>query len=308
MDQLLLTFLNQTLANSILDAVAVALSTWGLALWPALGVALLLKRERRRVGVAMLAAQVAALAACLVFQYMVLRPRPTGVRLILAAPNFPSYPSGHAAIAFAAAVALLLAFRRWWLVPLALAAAALISLSRVYLGMHYPSDIFGGAVLGAAIGAASYGLLAAGARGPAAWRWLLWPQVALIVVASQIAYLGLLPGWLRAVPGYDKVLHFLLFGLAAFWLHAWLAGRRWAWVGRLPVAVLLPFALAAADEFAQRWSPVRTFDLWDLASDLAGMVGFVALAGATLRLADGRQVQSNMIAAQGRNDMASWQE
>lgn len=140
-------------------------------------------------------------------------------------------------------------------------------------------------MLGAAFGAASYGLLASGARGPAAWRWLLWPQVGLILIASQIAYLGLLPGWLRAVPGYDKALHFLLFGLAAFWLHAWLAGRRWAWVGRLPVAVLLPFALAAADEFAQRLSPVRTFDLLDLASDLAGMVVFFGLAAGVMRLA-----------------------
>ena len=285
MDQLFLTILNQTMAHPILDAVAVALSTWGLALCPALGVALLLRRERRRAGAAVLTAQAAALAASLVFQYTILRPRPAGMRLILAAPNFPSYPSGHAAIAFATAVVLMLVFRRWWLVPQALGAAALISLSRVYLGMHYPSDIAGGTVLGAAIGAASYGLLAAGARWPAAWRWLLWPQVGLIVVASQIAYLGLLPGWLRAVPGYDKGLHFLLFGLAAFWLHAWLAGRRWAWVGRLRVAVLLPFALAAADEFAQRLSPVRTFDWLDLASDLAGMVVFFTLAMVVMRMA-----------------------
>jgi hypothetical protein len=256
----------------------VALSTWGLALCPAMGAALLLKRQWRRVGAAMLLAQAAALTGCLMFQYAMLRPRPTGVRLVLAAPNFPSYPSGHAAIAFAAAVVLALAGRRWWLALLAVGAAALISLSRVYLGLHYPSDIAGGAVLGAAVGAAGYGLLVSGARGSAAWRWLLWPQVGLIVLASQSAYLGLLPGWLRAVPGYDKALHFLLFGLAAFWLQAWLVGGRWAQVRGLPVAVVLPFVLAAADEFAQRLSPVRTFDWLDLASDLAGMVVFFALA------------------------------
>jgi len=278
MDQYLLTLLNRTLAGPILDVVALALSTGGLALCPAVAAALLLSPERRRTGVVMLAAQGAALAACLAFQYAIQRPRPAGVRLILAAPNFPSYPSGHAAIAFAAAVVLALAFRRWRVAVPALTAAALISLSRVYLGFHYPSDVAGGAVLGAAAGAAAYGLLASGAKGPAAWRWLLWPQVGLVVLASQIAYLGLLPGWLRAVPGYDKVLHFLLFGLVVFWLHAWLAGWRRAWVAGLPVAVLLPLALATADEFAQRGSPVRTFDLWDLAADLAGMVAFFALA------------------------------
>jgi undecaprenyl-diphosphatase len=271
-----------------MDVIALALSSWGLALCPSVGVALLLKPRWRRAGGAMLAAQGAALAACLVFQFAIARPRPAGVRLILAAPNFPSYPSGHAAIAFAAAMVLALAFRRWRVAVAALGVAVLISLSRVYLGVHYFSDVAGGAVLGAAAGAAGYGLLAAGARGRAAWRWLLWPQVGVIVLASQIAYMGLLPGWLRAVPGYDKVLHFLLFGLAVFWLHAWLAGRRWAWVGGLPVAVLAPLALATADEFAQRWSPLRSFDLLDLTSDLAGMVVFFGLAVLVARLAAAR--------------------
>ena len=298
MDQILLTYLNQTLASPFLDVAAVALSTWGLALCPAVGAALLLKWVRRRLGAALLAAQAAALAGCLGFQYAMLRARPADVRLILATPNIPSYPSGHAAIAFAAAAVLALAGRRWWLALSAFGGAALISLSRVYLGLHYPSDIAGGAVLGAAVGAASYGLLVSGARGPAAWRWLLWPQVGLILLASQSAYLGLLPAWLRAVPGYDKALHFLLFGLAVFWLQAWLAGGRWARVGGLPVAVVLPFALAAADEFAQRLSPVRTFDLLDLASDLAGMVVFFGLAVVMLKLVE-RQGQSGAAAVQG---------
>jgi len=257
--------------------------------------ALLVNARWRRTAVAMLAAQVAALAGCLVFQYAMLRPRPVGVRLLFAAPNFPSYPSGHAAIAFAAAMVLLLAARRWRLGLAGLALATLISLSRVYLGLHYPSDIAAGAVLGAAIGAASYGLLASGAKGGAAWRWLLWPQLALVVIATQSAYLDLLPGWLRLWPNYDKVLHFLLFGLVVFWLHQWLAGRRFAWLGRLPVAVLLPFVVAAVDEFAQRLSPVRTFDLLDLASDLAGMVVFFALAVVVMKLAGRRGKTEPMV-------------
>src|SRR6185369_13205597 len=104
MDQLFLTFLNRTLASPVLDVLAVALSSWGLALCIALGAALLLSRRWRRAGAAVLAAQAAALAGCLAFQYVLLRPRPTDVRLIFAAPNFPSYPSGHAAIAFATAL------------------------------------------------------------------------------------------------------------------------------------------------------------------------------------------------------------
>jgi undecaprenyl-diphosphatase len=282
MDQLLLTYLNQLLASPFLDAVALTLSSWGLALCPALAMALLLSRQWRRAAAAMLAAQAWALAACLAFQYTILRTRPDGVRLIFPAPNFPSYPSGHAAIAFATVVVLLLVERRWWLGLPLLVMAALISLSRVYLGFHYPSDIAAGALLGAAIGAASYGLLASRERRGAAWRWLLWPQLALVALATQIAYLNLLPRWLRAWPNYDKVLHFLLFGLVVFWLQQWLAGRRFARVGGLPVAVLVPFAAAAIDEFAQRLSPVRTFDLLDLASDLAGMVVFFGLSVAVM--------------------------
>ena len=112
MDQLLLTFLNHSLARPPLDAVAVSLSSWGLALCPAIAAALMLNRRWRRAASAVLAAEVAALAACLVFQYAIPRPRPAAVRLITAAPNFPSYPSGHAAIVFATAVVLLLVVRR----------------------------------------------------------------------------------------------------------------------------------------------------------------------------------------------------
>jgi undecaprenyl-diphosphatase len=64
-------------------------------------------------------------------------------------PASPSFPSGHATTAFAAAVALALLVPRWrwW----ALAFAAVVAYSRVYLGVHYWSDIVAGALLGAAV-------------------------------------------------------------------------------------------------------------------------------------------------------------
>ena len=61
-------------------------------------------------------------------------------------PHDGSFPSGHAATSFAAATILSLAFPR--LAPFLFVLAAAVAWSRVYVGVHYPLDILGGAVLG----------------------------------------------------------------------------------------------------------------------------------------------------------------
>jgi membrane-associated phospholipid phosphatase len=77
---------------------------------------------------------------------------------------YSSFPSSHAANCFAAAMIVFVYYRRSWrfLVPL----ACLVSFSRVYLGVHYPSDVLAGAILGA--GCAVAGLLAIDFL----WRWI----------------------------------------------------------------------------------------------------------------------------------------
>ena len=61
-----------------------------------------------------------------------------------------SFPSNHALNNFAAAVFLLRLFRQYkWIF---LITATLISISRIYLGVHYPSDVLGGAIIGTAFG------------------------------------------------------------------------------------------------------------------------------------------------------------
>ncbi len=272
MDLTLLTFFNQTLAHPLLDVLMLIVTYGGLALLPGLGVVLLFSKYRR-LGLTILVAIGASLALTFTFQYLALRPRPDEVRLLFPTPNFPSYPSGHAAAAFAVALVLALFWqrRRWW--GLSLAGAGLIALSRVYLGCHYPSDIFAGAVLGAGAGAASYGLLLGPKPGPL--RWLLWPQVAIVVVITQMAYLYLLPWGLLNWPMADKVLHFVLFGLVVFWLNLWLEGTElrcghWS----IPLAIVLPLLLATSEEIAQNWSSLRTADWLDWLSDLGGMLVF----------------------------------
>jgi undecaprenyl-diphosphatase len=68
---------------------------------------------------------------------------------LLESPSTYSFPSGHATVSFACATLLALAVPRLR-IPL-FALAALISFSRVYVGVHYPFDVLAGAVLGVAI-------------------------------------------------------------------------------------------------------------------------------------------------------------
>ncbi len=276
MDIALLNFFNQTMTHPFLDKVMIGLTIGGFALLPSLGVVLCLNPKHRKTGIIILISLGLGFILTIIFQYLTLRPRPDTVRLLLTTPNFPSYPSGHAVAAFSVAIVIGLTYRqlRWWVI--ALLGATLIAYSRVYLGHHYPTDVVGGAILGAAIGAACYGLC--GLSGPD-WRWLLWPQMAIVSIISQIAYLDILPTYFLRWPMADKVLHFLLFGACVFWLNLWLKGQsiRFGW-GTIPIAIILPLSIAMIEEGLQYFSPLRTADLGDLASDLGGMLFFWGLS------------------------------
>jgi membrane-associated phospholipid phosphatase len=117
-------------------------------------------RCRRKLPYAAFAALSAAAAAGL--SVMLLkgafdRARPPlvdpGLDPVGAVPGSASFPSGHAATAFAAAVAVGMLYPRFR-TPL-LAVAATVALSRVYLGVHFATDVLAGSLLGAAIGLAT---------------------------------------------------------------------------------------------------------------------------------------------------------
>jgi membrane-associated phospholipid phosphatase len=102
---------------------------------------------------ASIAAGVAALAVALV-KLVTDRARPplgeSSVQPLIPIPDSTSFPSGHAATAFATATAVAILYPRLR-VPVLLI-AALVALSRVYLGVHYWSDVLVGSAVGVAIG------------------------------------------------------------------------------------------------------------------------------------------------------------
>lgn len=64
-------------------------------------------------------------------------------------PSGPSFPSGHTSNAFATATSISLAYPEWYIVIPAYVYAGSVAYSRMHLGVHYPSDVLAGALIGA---------------------------------------------------------------------------------------------------------------------------------------------------------------
>ena len=106
----------------------------------------------------------------LVLKPLVARVRPcdinTAVQLLIARPDDFSFPSGHTGASFAAVSALCASGNRLWIPSLIL--AVLIAFSRLYLYVHYLTDILAGAVIGIMAGWIGTKLADAAGRGAAA--------------------------------------------------------------------------------------------------------------------------------------------
>ena len=119
--------------------------------WMALGLAgAALDSERRRSWLRATAAVAGAHALSIVLKRLARRPRPSDprIRVRLDAPGPWGFPSSHAASTTAAAVA----YSRLLDNRLPLVTVPLMMASRVIVGLHYPSDVLAGAVLGSVVG------------------------------------------------------------------------------------------------------------------------------------------------------------
>ena len=141
-----------------LDAVMPAVTALGNGgiFWIALALLMLALPKYRRAGLAMSIALVLGLVVCnLTLKPLVARIRPydyqllhfgKSISLLIAAPHDFSFPSGHTIASFEGATALLL-YNRKLGVP-AMVLAALIAFSRLYLYVHYPTDVLTSVILG----------------------------------------------------------------------------------------------------------------------------------------------------------------
>lgn len=155
-----LTFLTalQSFHSPALDTVMLFFTHLGDSgfLWAALTAVLLVFRRTRRVGCVLAAALLVDAVLCnLILKPLVARVRPcdilADVQLLISRPDDFSFPSGHTAASFASVTALWLAGKKQWALT-ALPVGILIAFSRMYLCVHYPTDILGGVLVGVGCG------------------------------------------------------------------------------------------------------------------------------------------------------------
>lgn len=153
----------QELHSAFLNPLMIGASALGNGgiFWLLTAAVMLFFRKTRRCGALMLI----SMAFCFVLgnlciKNLVQRPRPcqidTTVALLIPMPGEYSFPSGHTLHSFTAAVTIFLHHRRAGIAALVL--AAVIAFSRMYLFVHFPTDILGGMILGTAAALAVYAL------------------------------------------------------------------------------------------------------------------------------------------------------
>lgn len=162
MEPNILLWIQDNLRNDVLTPFFVVITSLGNAgiLWILITARLLIPKKTRKVGILCVAALLFSfLIDNVLLKNLVARTRPyeviEGLTYLVKKPVDYSFPSGHTGTSFATAVVLFLSFPKkysfWFLVL-----AVLIGFSRLYVGVHYPTDVLAGAIIGTLIAVGVY--------------------------------------------------------------------------------------------------------------------------------------------------------
>ncbi len=137
----------KTISNSVYPVVVAVPITYFSA-------GLIMKNKKyTQYGVQSTTSIISDLVLTTVLKYSIQRKRPYEKYPFifpLQKENTPSFPSGHTSRAFNTATFLSLNFPKWYVIVPAYVYASVVAYSRLYLGVHYPSDIIGGMIVGSA--------------------------------------------------------------------------------------------------------------------------------------------------------------
>ena len=146
----------QEIHNPVLDKIMLFITSLGDDgwFWLAIGVVCLVFKKHRKMGLQLLLSMLGTfIIGNLIIKNVVARPRPcdidTTVALLLSRPHGHSFPSGHSINSMVAAIALFLNNKKIG-IP-AIIIATLIGFSRLYLFVHFPTDVLAGFALAALI-------------------------------------------------------------------------------------------------------------------------------------------------------------
>lgn len=153
-DRGILMFIQEFVRNDILTPVFLFITHLGDRgmIWIVLSVCLLIPRKTRQIGIMGLLALLGSLLVNnMLVKNLVARQRPfyviEGLSILIDTPSEFSFPSGHTASSFAAAFVFFRHLPKKYGIP-AVVLAALIGLSRLYIGVHYPTDVLFGVLSG----------------------------------------------------------------------------------------------------------------------------------------------------------------
>lgn len=148
-------FIYTYIQTPFLDNIMLVISKLGSggAIWFLIAIALVLSKQYRNTGWLVLCSLVVALMLSEgLLKNLVQRPRPfmevSQLKLILEPPTSYSFPSAHASMAFAVLTSLVGSLRNPWIIAGLIIFGLSMAFSRLYLLLHYPSDIIGGIIIG----------------------------------------------------------------------------------------------------------------------------------------------------------------